>query len=105
MGQFLARAETKARRASRDPRRFAIKPSRSFTGRYNVRGLDKLAYARSFVRSVMKDLTGATVGSYDVKERLGAGGMAGVYRAIQQPLGREVPLQALIPTLLPREGF
>ena len=53
----------------------------------------------------MTDLSGARLGSYEVKERLGAGGMAVVYRAIQQPLGREVALKALMPSLISDEGF
>jgi hypothetical protein len=38
----------------------------------------------------MNDLTGARLGNYNVKEQLGAGGMAVVCRAVQQPLGRAV---------------
>ena len=53
----------------------------------------------------MKDLTGTRLGNYDIVERLGGGGMAVVYRAIQQPLGREVALKALSSELFQDEGF
>lgn len=35
-------------------------------------------------------LTGTRLGHYEVKERLGVGGMAVVYRAVQSSFGREV---------------
>ena len=53
----------------------------------------------------MKDLSGKRLANYDVRERLGAGGMAVVYLAIQQPLGREVALKALTPGLIEDPGF
>src|ERR1700680_104665 len=53
----------------------------------------------------MKDLTGTRLGSYEIGERLGGGGMAGVFRAVQHPLGREVALKALSPELFQDEGF
>lgn len=53
----------------------------------------------------MRDLTGATLGSYELKELVGKGAMAFVYRAVQRPLGREVALKILAPSLVEQPGF
>jgi serine/threonine protein kinase len=53
----------------------------------------------------VKDLTGTRLAQYEVVERLGGGGMAVVYRAVQQPLGREVALKALSSELFQDDGF
>jgi serine/threonine-protein kinase len=41
------------------------------------------------------ELTGARVGPYVLKEKLGGGGSAAVYRALQEPLGREVAIKVM----------
>jgi serine/threonine protein kinase len=53
----------------------------------------------------VKDLTGTRIGQYEIVERLGGGGMAVVYRTVQQPLGREVALKALSSELFQDDGF
>jgi serine/threonine protein kinase/tetratricopeptide (TPR) repeat protein len=47
--------------------------------------------------SVSASLTGATVGHYQVGERLGGGAMAAVYRAHDQILNRDVAIKVLLP--------
>ena len=53
----------------------------------------------------MVTLVGKTVGKYQLKDRLGAGGMAEVYRAIQKPLEREVALKVMHTHLMEQIGF
>ncbi len=48
---------------------------------------------------------GTALGSYVVQERVSAGGMAVVYRALHQTLGREVALKVLSPELVNQTGF
>jgi serine/threonine protein kinase len=50
-------------------------------------------------------LSGKTIGKYDLQETLGSGGMATVYRGIQQPLGRPVAFKVLHPHLTEQDSF
>jgi serine/threonine-protein kinase len=52
--------------------------------------------------SAAASLTGATLGRYKLTERLGQGGMATVYRAVDPMLGREVAVKVLHPFVAER---
>ncbi|MFW5752709.1 MAG: protein kinase domain-containing protein [Planctomycetota bacterium] len=45
------------------------------------------------------------LGNYSIVKEIGIGGMAGVYLAEQQPLGRQVALKVLFPALRENESF
>jgi serine/threonine-protein kinase len=47
----------------------------------------------------MQDLIGRNIGPYQIVDRLGQGGMASVYKAVQGSLNRSVALKILPPTL------
>jgi serine/threonine protein kinase len=51
------------------------------------------------------DLTGHTLGSYRIVDRLGKGGMATVYRATQPAIGRTVAIKVLPPQFLHDSTF
>ncbi len=53
----------------------------------------------------MSDLTGQTIGQYQLTEKLGAGGMAEVYKAYQPRLDRYVALKFIRPELAVDDNF
>jgi serine/threonine-protein kinase len=53
----------------------------------------------------MRDLTGQTLGEYEIVERVGCGAMADVYKAFQPKLNRYVAIKVLSPILAGEAGF
>jgi serine/threonine protein kinase len=53
----------------------------------------------------MTDLTGRTLGQYEIREEIGRGGMANVYLAIQTSMQREVAIKVLPQHFLQDETF
>jgi serine/threonine protein kinase/uncharacterized protein YraI len=53
----------------------------------------------------MNDLTAKTLGQYEIREKIGQGGMAHVYKAYQPGLERFVAVKVLSPALAEEPGF
>ena len=53
----------------------------------------------------MKDLIGVTLGQYEIREKIGQGGMAHVFKAYQPSLDRFVAVKVLSPSLADQPGF
>lgn len=59
----------------------------------------QMAFLAEGCQEIPTTLTGRTVGRYQVQDRIGAGGMGVVYRALDTRLGRTVALKVLQPGL------
>ncbi len=54
---------------------------------------------------MIEDLSGSSLGAYELIEKLGAGGMGVVYRGYQSSLNRDVAVKVLPPTLALSAGY
>jgi serine/threonine-protein kinase len=53
----------------------------------------------------IQNLTGQTLGQYELRELLGVGGMGAVYRGFQANLKRQVAVKVLSPELARQSGY
>jgi serine/threonine protein kinase len=53
----------------------------------------------------MEELIGTTLGPYEIREKIGQGGMAHVFKAYQPSLDRFVAVKVLSPALAEQPGF
>src|SRR5262245_51808016 len=68
-------------------------------------GEDSLAQVIERDRAPFGDLTGSTLGDFQVERLLGRGGMGEVYLATQVSLSRPVALKVLRPDVLSKPGY
>jgi eukaryotic-like serine/threonine-protein kinase len=66
---------------------------------------DTLAWARAGGRLSLADLTGVTLGDFQIEKLLGRGGMGEVYLATQLSLNRPIALKVLRPDLVTNQTY
>ena len=66
---------------------------------------ETLGWSSDSMEAPVRDLTGATLGDFQVKRLLGRGGMGEVYLATQISLNRSVALKVLHPRLLSKPAY
>ncbi len=77
----------------------------SHVDRSSPAGEDTLAQVLEGRRASIGDLTGTTIGDFQVERLLGRGGMGEVYLATQVSLNRPVALKVLRPDVLTKQGY